>query len=112
MAQCLAVLLVFYLHSFLHKMTAKQFYLNNPEYITKAKYQEMKAIIDKVRFSLSDVKEFFRLTNRPKNYVSSRMQLLSQEYYKDTAYKVMYGSEMNYILDRFREEMKQIINKK
>lgn len=93
-------------------MTAKQFYLNNPEYITKANRQEMKAIIDKVKFSLSDVKEFFALTNRPKFYVSSRMEELSREYYKDTANKVMYGSEMNYILERFKEEMKQIINKK
>lgn len=92
-------------------MTAKQFYLNNPEYINKAKYQEMKAIINKVKFSLSDVKEFFALTNRPKYYVSSRMEELSREYFSDTAYKVMYGGEMNYILERFKEEMKQIVNK-
>lgn len=93
-------------------MTTKQFYLNNPEYITKANRQEMKAIIDKVKFSLSDVKEFFALTNRPKYYVSSRMEELSREYFSDTAYKVMYGGEMNYILERFKEEMKQIVKTK
>lgn len=93
-------------------MTAKQFYLNNPEYIRRATLQDMKALSDRFKITLSDVKAFFALTNGPKYYVTSRMQELSREYFKDAANKVMYGGEMNYILERFKEEMKQIINKK
>lgn len=92
-------------------MTAKQFYLRNPEYLKKATRQEMKVILEKKFTTIEDVKIFMKLAGRPKDYVKARMEELSYKYYKDTCCKEMYGSEMKYIIEMFKSEMNLIYSK-
>ena len=92
-------------------MTAKEFYLRNPEYLKKATRQEMKVILEKKFTTIEDVKIFMKLAGRPKDYIKARMEELSCKYYKDTCYKEMYGSEMKYIIEMFKSEMKLIYSK-
>lgn len=92
-------------------MTAQEFYLKNPEYIQRAKLQEMKAILSKRILTLSDVKSFFSHTNRPKDYIKQRMEQISKEFNGNFELREKYGYEMAYILESFKSEMNLIINK-
>ena len=92
-------------------MTAKQFYLRNPEYLKKATRQEMKVILEKKFITIEDVKIFMKLAGRPKDYIKARMEELSRIYYNDKCCKQLYGSEMKYIIEMFKSEMNLIYAK-
>lgn len=92
-------------------MTAKQFYMRNPEYLKKARRQHMKMIVDKRFITIQDVKDFMNYAGRPKDYIKSRMEELSGEYYSEPFYREIYGSEMNYIIAMFKSEMNLIYAK-
>lgn len=92
-------------------MTAKQFYLRNPEYLKKATRQEMKVILEKKFTTIEDVKIFMKLAGRPRDYVKARMEEHSRIYFNDKCGPIMHKTEMAFIIEMFKSEMNLIYSK-